>query len=72
MQEWILRRTCQLLVEAIVDPLLLNTQRQYCLDQLYKPLLALKRFYRSQHAMHKYWRYAQQIKRECELLFPQF
>ncbi|MFC3034543.1 hypothetical protein ACFOEE_18735 [Pseudoalteromonas fenneropenaei] len=69
LQEWLLRNTCNALLEVIVDPLVYYTQRQHCLDQLYKPLLALKRFYREHQALPRYWRFADELKTQCDTLF---
>lgn len=49
MQEWCLRRTFYELLNRIADPLVHPYIRQQCLDQLYKPLIALKRFYKAHH-----------------------
>lgn len=47
LQELYLKRTFDELLHNIADPLVHQALRQQCQDQLYKPLLALKRYYKS-------------------------
>ena len=46
LQEYYLRRTHHEIINKMCDPLIHNAIRKQCLEQLYKPLLALKRFYK--------------------------
>ena len=46
LQEFYLRRTHHEIMNKMCDPLIHNAIRKQCLEQLYKPLLALKRFYK--------------------------
>ncbi len=46
LQELFLKRTYNDLINKICDPLQSECMRKQCLDQLYKPLIALKRFYK--------------------------
>jgi hypothetical protein len=72
MQEWILRHACHTLLEVIIDPINPFLHRQQCLDQLYKPLLALKRFYTCSNNLPKFWRFSQQLNQQCQHLFPEY
>lgn len=47
LQELYLKRALSELLHHIADPLVHESIRQQCLEQLYKPLLSLKRYYRT-------------------------
>jgi len=49
LQELYLKRVFNELLNSIADPLVHESIRKQCFDQLYKPLLALKRFYKQHH-----------------------
>ncbi|KJY87088.1 hypothetical protein CWB89_14245 [Pseudoalteromonas piscicida] len=49
LQELYLKNTLSELLEQIADPLVDTAIRKQCMDQLFKPLLALKRFYKHHH-----------------------
>ena len=69
LQELFLRRTYNDLINKICDPLQSECMRKQCLDQLYKPLLALKRFYKQYDASHtKYHK----LERELRILSHEF
>ncbi|GMM85118.1 hypothetical protein AAEU28_12215 [Pseudoalteromonas sp. SS15] len=50
LQELYLKRVFNELLNKIADPLVHESIRKQCFEQLYKPLLALKRFYKQQQA----------------------
>ena len=55
LHELFLRRVFYDLLNKICDPLINHITRRICLDQMYKPLFALKRFYTDQqHNLPKY------------------
>ena len=47
LQELYLKRTFDELLHTLADPLVHEALRKQCQQQLYKPLLALKRFYKN-------------------------
>lgn len=69
LQELYLRRVFFDLLNKVCDPLLDSLVRQICLDQIYKPLLALKRFYRQYDASKSKFR---EIERELRILSNEF
>ncbi len=55
LQEFYLKHALSTLLEAIADPLIALSIRKQCMDQLFKPLLALKRFYRLNHSSQQHF-----------------
>lgn len=49
LYELTLRKLFNELLDVLCDSLISHHIRHMCLDQIYKPLLALKKYYRSQH-----------------------
>ena len=68
LQELYLRRTFHELLEKICDSLIHNAIRKQCLAQLYKPQLALKRYYKTHNCIEKYF----SLEREACLLSQEF
>ena len=63
LQELFLRRTFYDLLNKYCDPLQTQRLRKQCLDQIYKPLLALKRFYaRHDETNKKYLKLVQEMR----------
>ena len=54
LQELYLRRTFHEILNKMCDSLIHCAIRKQCSEQLYKPLLALKRFYRTHNGNEKY------------------
>jgi hypothetical protein len=69
LQELFLRRTYHDLINKICDPLQSECMRKQCLDQLYKPLLALKRFYKKYDSSQKKY---YELERELRVLSHEF
>ena len=69
LQELYLRRTYHDLINKICDPLQSECMRKQCLDQLYKPLLALKRFYKKYDSSNKKY---YELERELRVLSHEF
>lgn len=69
LQELFLRRTYHDLINKICDPLQSECMRKQCLDQLYKPLLALKRFYQKYDSSNKKY---YELERELRVLSHEF
>ena len=68
LQELYLRRTFHELLEKMCDSLVHNAIRKQCLAQLYKPQLALKRYYKTHNCIEKYF----SLEREACLLSQEF
>ncbi|NMR27671.1 hypothetical protein HJP15_20815 [Pseudoalteromonas sp. NEC-BIFX-2020_002] len=68
LQELYLRRTFHEILNKMCDSLIHCAIRKQCLEQLYKPLLALKRFYRSHNSTGKYLI----LEREARILSHEF
>lgn len=68
LQELYLRRTFHEILNKMCDSLVHCAIRKQCLEQLYKPLLALKRFYRSHNSIKKYLI----LEREARILSHEF
>ncbi|OCQ19290.1 hypothetical protein A7985_20810 [Pseudoalteromonas luteoviolacea] len=69
LQELYLRRVFFELLNHIADPLVNQSYRQQCFEQLHKPLLALKRFYKKQHrSMAPFYR----LEREARIISHEF
>ncbi|AOT10023.1 hypothetical protein [Pseudoalteromonas luteoviolacea] len=69
LQELYLRRVFFELLNHIADPLVHQSFRQQCFEQLHKPLLALKRFYKKQHrSMAPFYR----LEREARIISHEF
>ncbi|MBQ4834452.1 hypothetical protein J8L70_14470 [Pseudoalteromonas sp. MMG010] len=54
LQELYLRRAYNEVINSMCDSLVHNAIRKQCFEQLYKPLLALKRFYKTHHVSNKF------------------
>ena len=67
-QEYYLRRTHHEIINKMCDPLTHNAIRKQCLNQLHKPLLALKRFYISHNSRAKFLL----LEREARILSHEF
>ncbi|NMM42524.1 hypothetical protein HHO47_17355 [Pseudoalteromonas arctica] len=68
LQELYLRSTFHEILNKMCDPLVHCAIRKQCLEQLYKPLLALKRFYSSHNSIKKYLI----LEREARILSHEF
>jgi hypothetical protein len=68
LQELYLRRTHNEIMHNICDPLIHNAIRKQCFEQLYKPLLALKRFYKAHNTLNKFL----VLEREVRILCHEF
>lgn len=68
LQELYLRQTFYELLERVCDTLMHHSIRRQCLAQLYKPQLALKRFYKTHHCIEKYF----SLEREAYVLCQEF
>jgi len=68
LQELYLRRTFHELVHKMCDSLVHNSIRKQCLEQLYKPQMALKRFYKTHNGIEKYLI----LEREARILSHEF
>jgi hypothetical protein len=69
LQELYLRRCFYGLLNKICDPLQSDCKRKQCLDQLYKPLLSLKRFYKKYDISNKKYL---QLEHELRVLSHEF
>lgn len=54
LQEFYLRRTHYEIINKMCDPLVHNAIRKQCSYQIHKPLLALKRFYKTHNSTAKF------------------
>ncbi|MCG7564445.1 MULTISPECIES: hypothetical protein [Pseudoalteromonas] len=69
LQELYLRRVFFELLNHIADPLVHTCIRQQCLEQIYKPLLALKRYYKAKRrGLHKFYL----LEREARIISHEF
>ncbi|MDC9566676.1 hypothetical protein [Pseudoalteromonas sp. GABNS16A] len=68
LQELYLLRTHHEIINKMCDPLIHNAIRKQCLEQLYKPLLALKRFYYAHNDTEKFLK----LEREARVLSHEF
>lgn len=68
LQELYLKRTLYEIINKMCDPLIHNAIRKQCLEQLYKPLLALKRFYYAHNDTEKFLK----LEREARVLSHEF
>lgn len=71
LQELYLKRTLDQLVNFICDPLADQMLRQHSLNQLYKPQLALKRFYKQHHkTLDTYYALEKELRVLCHEFNP--
>ena len=68
LQELYLRRTFHEILNKLCDSLIHCAIRKQCITQLYKPLLALKRFYKAHHSTETYLT----LEREARILSHEF
>ncbi|CAM4042966.1 MULTISPECIES: hypothetical protein [Pseudoalteromonas] len=68
LQELYLRRTFHEILNKMCDSLIHCAIRKQCLEQLYKPLMALKRFYKTHNSTRKYLI----LEREARILSHEF
>lgn len=68
LQELYLRRTFHELLDKMCDGLVHQAIRKQCLAQLYKPQLALKRYYKTHNCTNKYYI----LEREAQILCNEF
>jgi hypothetical protein len=68
LQEFYLRRTHHEIINKICDPLVHSAVRKQCVNQLYKPLMALKRFYKVHNNAPKFLI----LKHEAHVLSNEF